>query len=207
MYALIYNGMEYTYYLATHAIYQAFIKTWFGYRVKWADVPKVAHVIDLNEGRNNAVLIKCLDRGKYKIINCQIESREIKMANLFTKLAQQAVANSVVREGRTKITTEEIQRNYPDGITILQFDMLTTRDKKTHETITFPCIAFEEDDTKFYNGGSALKKIVDSWLGQFEGDVEQCNKALMSVGGVKIKLLPPVRTLDNNQFVPIEVIG
>lgn len=207
MYTVIYEGMEYPYYLATDAIYMAFIKTWFGYRIRFPDLSNVAYVIDSNDGSENVVLIKCLGRGNYKIVDCQIESRGITMANLFTKLAQQAVANSVVREGRTKITTEEIQRNYPDGITILQFDMLTTRDKKTHETITFPCITFEEDNTKFYNGGSALKKIVDSWLAQFEGDVEQCNKALMSVGGVKIRLLPSIRTLDNNQFVPVEVIG
>jgi len=127
------------------------------------------------------------------------------MANMFADIAKKAVANSTVREGRELITTEEILRNYPDGITITEFDILTRRDGSN--LVTFPTFAFAEDITKYYNGGLSLKKVVDGWLAHFEGDIESANAALKASGGCKIKLLPMQRTGNGNNFVPVEVIG
>lgn len=127
------------------------------------------------------------------------------MANMFTNLAQKATANSLVREGRERISTEEIIAKYPDGITIVGFDMLTKRNGA--ELQTFPTFAFLEDDGKYYNGGSSLMKVATEWLAHFDGDIEACNAALMAAGGCKIKILPPVRTGNGNNFVPVEVVG
>jgi len=124
---------------------------------------------------------------------------------MFADIAKKAVANSTVREGRELITTEEILRNYPDGITITEFDILTRRDGSN--LVTFPTFAFAEDITKYYNGGLSLKKVVDGWLAHFEGDIESANAALKASGGCKIKLLPMQRTGNGNNFVPVEVIG
>lgn len=127
------------------------------------------------------------------------------MANMFADIAKKAVANSPVREGRERISTEEILREYPEGITITEFDMLTKRDGAN--LVTFPTFAFAEDISKYYNGGTSLKKVVDGWLAHFEGDVEAANAALKASGGCKIKLLPMQRTGNGNNFVPVEVIG
>ena len=127
------------------------------------------------------------------------------MANMFATMAKKAVANSAVREGRERISTEEILDQFPNGITITEFDLLTKRNGA--ELQTFPCFGFAEDTTKYYNGGTSLMKVVTEWMAHFEGDLEACNAALKSTGGCKIKLLPQIRTGSGNNFVPVEIIG
>ena len=127
------------------------------------------------------------------------------MGNMFASIAEKAVANSKVREGRERISTEEILAHYPDGITIIEFDILSKRNGA--ELVNFPCFGFAEADGKYYNGGSSLMKIATEWLAHFDGDIDACNAALMAAGGCKIKLLPPVKTGNNNNFVPVQVIG
>ena len=127
------------------------------------------------------------------------------MANMFAEMAKKAVANSAVREGRERISTEEIISTYPNGITITEFDILTKRNGDA--LVNFPTFAFAEDITKYFNGGSSLSKIVDGWLAHFEGDIEACNAALRASGGCKIRLLPMQRTGNGNNFVPVEVLG
>ena len=127
------------------------------------------------------------------------------MANMFADMAKKAVDNSPVREGREHISTEEILRDYPEGITITEFDILSKRDGAI--MVTFPTFAFAEDISKYYNGGTSLAKIVNEWLAHFEGDIDADNAALKATGGCKIKLLPMQRTGSGNNFVPVEVIG
>lgn len=127
------------------------------------------------------------------------------MSNMFASMARKAVANSEIREGRERISTEEIIDKYPNGVTIIGFDVLTKRNGS--EYTTFPTFAFAEDDTLYFNGGTSLKKITDDWLSHFEGDIEAANAALKAAGGCKIKLLPSVRTGSGNNFTPVEVIG
>lgn len=129
------------------------------------------------------------------------------MSNMFAQMARKAVANSSVREGRTLITTDELIANYPDGFTVIEFDMLQTHDRQTGELKNFPTLAFAEDATKYINGGSALTKIVEEWLRNFEGDIESCNAALRAAGGVKMRINSSVRTSSGNAFIPVEVIG
>lgn len=124
---------------------------------------------------------------------------------MFVEIGKKAVANSPVREGREVISTEEILRDYPDGITITQFDVLSKRNGS--EVSNFPTFAFAEDPTKYYNGGLSLSKVVDGWLAHFEGDIEAANAALKASGGCRIKLMPMLRTDGGNNFVPIEIIG
>lgn len=129
------------------------------------------------------------------------------MANMFAQMAQKAVANSSVREGRTLITTDELITKYPNGFTITEFDMLQAHDRQTGELKSFPTLAFAEDITKYINGGGAITKIVEEWLRNFDGDIEGCNSALRAAGGVKIRICPSVRTSGGNNYNPVEVIG
>ena len=129
----------------------------------------------------------------------------IELANMFAALAKKATTLSEIMEGRDKISTEDIIKNYQDGITINAFDMITTTNDYG-EPSTFPVLTFAEDDTKFLYGGKALNDICQMWLSNFDGDIETCSKALKSAGGVKIKLAT-ARTKAGKNFTSVEVIG
>lgn len=127
------------------------------------------------------------------------------MANLFTKLAKKATTLSYIMEGREKIKISDVISFYPDGITITEFDMVTTPDNNGVAN-TYPVLAFSEDDTKFIYGGKAIKDMCTMWLANFDGDVEATSQALKAAGGVKIKLSSQ-RTKNGNNFTRVDVIG
>lgn len=127
------------------------------------------------------------------------------MANLFTKLAKKATTLSYIMEGREKIKTADVISLYPDGITITEFDMVTTPDNNGVAS-TYPVLAFSEDDSKFIYGGKAVKDMCTMWLANFDGDVEATSQALKAAGGVKIKMSSQ-RTKNGNNFTRIDVIG
>lgn len=127
------------------------------------------------------------------------------MANMFATLAKRATTLSAIMEGREKITTEDIIKNFPDGITITEFDIVTTPDANGNPS-TYPVIAFAEDNTKFLYGGKALNDVVTTWLANFEGDVETTSNALKAAGGVKIQLTAG-KTKQGRNFTRVDVIG
>lgn len=118
----------------------------------------------------------------------------------FAKAASKAVANSFVREGREHISIDDLAAQYPNGVTITEFDMLNSKDG------AFPTFAYAEDINKFFNGNTSLKNIVDVWLEGFDGDVEECSNALKASGGVKVKFLPKQRTSSGYWFTPVEIV-
>ena len=127
------------------------------------------------------------------------------MANMFATLAKRATTLSAIMEGREKITTEDVIKNFPDGITITEFDVVTTPDANGNPS-TYPVIAFAEDNTKFLYGGKALNDVVTTWLANFEGDVETTSNALKAAGGVKIQLTAG-KTKQGRNFTRVDVIG
>lgn len=127
------------------------------------------------------------------------------MANLFTNLAKRATTLSVIMENREKVSTEDIIRDYPDGITITEFDVITTTGDNGMPS-TYPVLAFAEDKDKFIYGGKALNDIVTMWLANFDGDVEATSAALKAAGGVKIRLVS-AKTKQGRNFTRVEVIG
>ena len=127
------------------------------------------------------------------------------MSNMFAQLAKKATTLSHIMTGREKISTEEITTIYADGITITEFDVLTTADANGVPS-TYPVLAFKEDDSKFLYGGKALMDIVAAWINNFDGDVEATSTALKAAGGVKIKM-SSAKTKAGRNFTKIEVIG
>ena len=127
------------------------------------------------------------------------------MANMFATLAKRATTLSNLMDGREKLGTEEVINKYPNGITITEFDIVTTPDQNGNPA-TYPVIAFEEDNTKFIYGGKALMDVVTMWLANFEGDVETTSNALKAAGGVKVKLSAG-KTKQGRNFTRVDVIG
>lgn len=124
---------------------------------------------------------------------------------MFAQLAKRATTLSPIMEGREKISTEDVIKSFPNGITITEFDVITTTDANGVPN-TYPVIAFAEDVNKFIYGGKALNDIVTTWLANFEGDVETTSNALKAAGGVKIKMVSD-KTKQGRNFTRIEIIG
>ena len=127
------------------------------------------------------------------------------MANMFAQMAQRATTLSPIMTGREKITVEDIIANYPDGITVVEFDMITTPDQNGQPS-TYPVIAFAEDSSRFIYGGKALYDICTLWVSNFDGDIDATSAALKAAGGVKIKLAKS-HTKQGRNFTQVEVIG
>lgn len=125
------------------------------------------------------------------------------MPNMFADLAKRATTLSVIMTDREKLSTEDVINLYPDGITVTEFDVVTTLDANGAPS-TYPVLAFKEDDTKFIYGGKAIMDIVTLWLSHFEGDVETTSKALKSSGGVKMRL-EAAKTKQGRNFTRVIV--
>lgn len=109
------------------------------------------------------------------------------MSNIFAEIAQKATTFSALMVGREKITNDEIMTEYPNGVTVTNFDYCPGTDDNGEST-EFPVLLFAEDTSKFFFGGMILKQITDAWLAHFDGDFDTCNAALQAGGGVKIRL-------------------
>lgn len=125
------------------------------------------------------------------------------MPNMFADLAKRATTLSVVMTDRDKLSTEDVIDLYPEGITVTEFDVVTTLDSNGNPN-TYPVLAFKEDDSKFIYGGKALMDIVTLWLSHFEGDVETTSAALKAAGGVKIRL-EAAKTRQGRNFTRVIV--
>lgn len=101
--------------------------------------------------------------------------------NIFANIARKTTTISSLMEGRDKMETRDIIAKYPTGITVYAFDMI-----KSSEEDSYPVFLFKEEPNKFAFGGAVFKSIVESWLNQFDGSVEDCSAALGASGGVKM---------------------
>lgn len=126
--------------------------------------------------------------------------------NIFANLARKATTLSPIIEGKTKIAVSGIVSNYPDGITVDNFDVISGTDPNTGQDTTYSVFTFLEDSTKFGFGGKIMTDICISWISAFDGDVEACSKALKANGGVKLKFAQG-RTKAGRNVTTIDVIG
>lgn len=113
-------------------------------------------------------------------------------------IAKAATTGSPLMQNREKISTDEIIRNYPDGITINGVDIITAEEED------FPVLTFQENEKKFFFGGCVLMKIVDKWMEACEGDLTALNEQLQNEG-VGIRLFTG-RTKNNRQVTKVEVL-
>lgn len=102
---------------------------------------------------------------------------------MFSKLAKSSTTLSPLIEGKTKLSTEEAIKKFDGIITVVEFDTVADAERDW-----YPVILIEEAPEQFMFGGFVIKKIIESWLVAFDGDVTACSKALKAEGGVKLKL-------------------
>lgn len=117
----------------------------------------------------------------------------------FRKAALDSTLLSTLQNDREKISTHDLIQQFPDGITVNAFDFATIDDK------SFAVVTFNEDDTKYYNGGTVLSKMCVAWAAGFAGDPEAASTALAKAGGVKLKFTE-AKTKNGNNVTTITVV-
>lgn len=121
-----------------------------------------------------------------------------KMAKLdLRNVAKNVTVLSVLMEGREKIETGDLVKQYPDGISVCGVDIVETSD------VRYSTVIFAEDTGKFYNGGMVLTKIVDAWLGC--GTLDEINVELQK-NPVKMKLSESKTKKGNKNVTIIDVL-
>lgn len=119
--------------------------------------------------------------------------------NKFYEIAEQALGNSPIMTGREKISTEDVIKKYPAGITLNGFDVLDNG-KNGYAVFTF----VEEPD-KFVNGGALLSKMAFEWVKAFDGNITDASDELSACGGVRVRLSTK-KTKRGNTITAVEIV-
>lgn len=131
----------------------------------------------------------------------------------FREAAIAATSLSEIMAGRDKMTTKEVAEKYPQGVTIIDFDIIhTTKQVKNEEGYivevpdAYPVFAIKEDENVFFSGGAVLNAIVKEWLAMYEGDMEQCRADLIADGGVAVLLEPGTPGKNGREYTNVVII-
>lgn len=125
--------------------------------------------------------------------------------NKFAEIARKEVSLSRVMENRTKITSDEIIAQYPQGITVTEFDFISLVDQNTKQEKQVAVISFSENTKFFHICGSVLTRICDRWTTAYHGDIDGASDELTRIGGVKMKLSKG-RTKNGNNIVKVDIL-
>lgn len=121
------------------------------------------------------------------------------MASRLENAARNAVGGGSLMDGREPIKTADIIAKYPDGICI------TGIAKNTYNGSTYPVFTFAEDPSKYFSGATALSKLVDGMLEDYDGDLTEINSDLQK-SHLKIKLVK-TKTKRGFNFTNVIVVG
>lgn len=124
----------------------------------------------------------------------------------FYDIAKELTVFSPVMKDREKTTTQEIIAAYPDGVTLVEFDIVMLPDKRAKAEKPVPVFAIKEDDTVAFFGGAVLCKMAQAWAAAYQGDISTASAELKATGGVKVKLANS-KTKNEQDVVTVEVIG
>ena len=123
----------------------------------------------------------------------------------FRESAINSTVISPLMQGREKISTSDVKREYPDGITIIAVDIIHGIDKRTGEVKDFAVVNIAEDSSVFLFCGKILTNIVFEWIKAYDGDTVMCSKELLEAGGVKVKLASST-TRDGNDVTTVTIL-
>lgn len=118
----------------------------------------------------------------------------------FSESAKKAIERSRVITGREKISTDDVIKNYPNGVCVDEFEILTGETGKDYVVLHI------KGTNNYFNGGSIALKIARGWVEDFEGDEETASAELTKEGGVTFKLSRATTKKGNNitLFDPID---
>ena len=119
----------------------------------------------------------------------------------FRSMAKRQTTLSEVMVDREKITTEELMEKYPDGVTIVAFDYITSRKSKGK----YPVFNIEEDPTVFCNGGTIIDRIFKDFITACDGDIKEASDELRRQGGLNVKF-GKGKTKAGDELTTVEVL-
>lgn len=119
------------------------------------------------------------------------------MTNKFAQVAIRRTTLSQLMNGRDKLKIDELIEKYPEGVTVVGFDIVTAG------ADTYPVFIFEEDNSKFVNGGAIMHDICEGWVELCDGDIEIASASLANAGGVKIRFEKSITKTGRNVTLPI----
>lgn len=121
------------------------------------------------------------------------------MAFNFRQTAISETSLSPLMDGRERISMDGLINQYPDGVTVTEFDLLNGGQGE------YAVCTFAEDSKKFFFGGAILTKIVLKWIAGFDGDAEMASHTLKDNGGVKMRFKHG-RTKKGQQLTLVDVL-
>lgn len=96
----------------------------------------------------------------------------------FKKIALDVTTMSELMSGRDKMDTEELIKEYPNGVTIDFIDNVNMQQEDGEENVWI--FVTEEQPNKFTFAGFVLAKIFNNILAEFEGDYAEMIKTYNS---------------------------
>ena len=91
--------------------------------------------------------------------------------------AKKSIERSRVIDGREKVSIDEVIKNYPNGVCIDEFEILTNEEGKDYVVLHI------KGPNNYFNGGSIALKIARGWTDDFDGDDDVASAELAKDGG------------------------
>ena len=112
--------------------------------------------------------------------------------------AQRATTLSDLMLDREQLTTTQLNGQ---TLTPIAVDIAAIQGK------SFPVFVFSEYPDHYYNGGIILMKIVEAWLGDYEGDITALNEDLSTnTGDVRFRFREGKTKDGKNNLTTIDII-
>lgn len=121
------------------------------------------------------------------------------MANLFSTVARKETTLSPLMDNRTRLSTDELIAQYPQGVTVREFDFIGTGED------AYPVFAFAENPQMFAFGGKVFAGVARAWADMYDGDIEKASSELYAAGGVKM-VFAKSRAKNGNTVTTVTVI-
>lgn len=119
----------------------------------------------------------------------------------FREIAKKETSLSEVMTDRTKVSTDDLIEQYPDGVTITAFDYVQSKKSEGK----YPVFNIAEDATVFCNAGTILTRIFDEFVAECNGNVDKASSELRRQGGLKVKL-GHGQTKSGDDLITVEII-
>lgn len=122
----------------------------------------------------------------------------------FKSIAAKETTLSELMAGRTQMKTDDVIKKYPDGFTVIGFDIAELPDE-AGVIKKFPVVIISEDDSIYFNGGTILNKICAEWAASYSDNIEAASEDLKQCGGVRMKLTA-AKTKKGNNITRVDIL-
>lgn len=116
------------------------------------------------------------------------------------QIAIDAIILSPLMNGRTKIDTSDLIKNYSDGVHVTAVDLAPNPNGAPYSVIQF-----KEDEKLYYCGGIILTKIVNRLLEAFDGNFDELN-AELAKEPLGIKLMEKKTSDGKNNLTVVDIV-